>query len=311
MKKYSVYLFFAGTLGVLSCFLMSQKPQTPKEKFKAEQLMKYERYLGVTDDSTSYALYLLSKKGEYKTVIDLCKKLIRQWPEQRQYNAFLASSYYNLQQKDSADYYTLHYLKQQATKGNINMNDPLMFSKYPTFFPISTDTVLQKKMLQVYLDDYKRKGYPETHLGTRLIELAYNDQKVRNILSFRLAMCSDSNEVSSVFEKFGEFDRGNDRKFLHLYDTHPEYITVAEVGEEASGFCQGILMDHILDSVVRYTTILPMLKRAMDRKEYPPDSYVNACIYILMRQNKYEKARKAQDSLCNIYHCVNKTVWAE
>lgn len=310
MKKYSVYLLVAGTLGVLSCFLMAQKPQTQKEKFRAEQLIKYERFLGVTDDSISYALYLLSKNGEHKKVIHLCKQLIKQSPGNRQYYAFLASSYYNLQQKDSAEYYTLCYLKQQAT-GTITMNDPLMFYKYPTFFPISTDTVLQKKMLQVYLDDYKRKGYPETGLGTRLINLAYNDQKIRNILSFRLAMCSDSNEVSSVYERFGQSARENDRKFLQLYDTHPEYITVAEVGQEASGSCQGILMDHILDSVVRYTTILPRLKRAMDRKQYPPDSYVGAYVYLLMRQGKYDQARQMQDSLCKIYHCMAKTVWAE
>jgi hypothetical protein len=308
MKKYSVYLFFAATLAVFSCFLMSQKPQTPKEKFRAEQLIKAERYLGVTDDSISYALYLLSKKGEHRTVINLSKQLIKHSPDHRQYNAFLASSYYNLQQKDSAQYYTLRYLKQLATKGNITMNDPLMFSKYPTFFPINSDTLLQKKMLRVYLDDYKRKRYPETDLGIRLIELAYDDQKVRNLYTFRLAMCSDSNEVSSAMEKFMEFDRENDRKFLQLFDTHPEYITVAEVGEDASG-CQGILINHILDSTARYTTILPMLKRAMDRKEYSPDSYVGAYVYLLMRHSQYDEARKIQDSLCKVYHCVSKIVW--
>lgn len=309
MKKYSVYLLITSALVALSLLTTSQKPQTRQDEFRAKQLIKYERFLGVTDDSIAYSLYLLSQKGEHQVVIDHCKSLILQSPGERQYHAFLASSYYNLQQQDSATYYALRYLKQQVINGNINLNDPLMFSKYPTFFPIGNDTVLQKKMLQVYLDDYRQKGYPNTGLGIRLIELAYQDQYTRNMLSFRFIRCNDSSEVATVQNRFWHFDEENDRHFLQLYKDHPEYITVREVGEEAGGYCQAILISHTLDSSSRNGVILPMLRRAVERQEYSADSYVGDCVYVLMREQQYEKAHQVYDSLCKIYQCKNPVKW--
>ncbi|RYY09797.1 MAG: hypothetical protein EOO04_37850 [Chitinophagaceae bacterium] len=307
MSPYSKLFAFVIVIAC-SFIFMAQKPIDDQDMFQRKQLTKCENRFVNDDDSLTLLLYRMSKKHQYQSVIDVCKDMLTLDSTKRVYHAFMAASFYNSNQKDSATFYTLHYLNS-LPGSSISMSDVLMFNKYPVFLPILNDTVLHNKMLGVYMSWYTKNKYPRTDLGTELIRLAYMDQRIQYLRLFEVAWSKNQAEVNAANERFRIAQNLNNKQFINLYEHHPEFINKGETGSEDISNHQFILITHTYDSLTRYGKLLPMLKRAMDRKEVTPDSYVDEYVHQLLRDGDGTEAKRVTDSLCRLYHCRNVIKW--
>lgn len=272
-------------------------------------LNEYETFLHKTEP-LKYDLYQLTKEKKYDSIITICKIGIKNYKytsDESTYQAFLASTYYLKGKKDSAYSVALNFLKEKS-KGNWSIDDIINFSNYLLLYPLATDVNFQKKILDLYIDDYKKRQNPNTPLGVELLRLHYLDQRIRQYAKYGEVIVHDSMSRTEIKQNFMKIGNANDSLYMAIVKRHPQIIKESEVGDAFSS--QFILLHHITNNDLRENILLPMLKTAMDKKEIEPDTYVEQLTRTawLNKRITNEGFSAYTDSLCKIYHCIGVSV---
>lgn len=264
----------------------------------------YVQFLKNTNPD-KYDLYELTQNKEYDSIIGLCYAKIkdnRYALNIESYYAFLASTYYLKGMKDSAYSCAFNHLKEKSM-GNFYLGDIIDYSNYMMFFPLASDEYFQKKILDFYITEYKKGYFPNKILGTILIELEYYDQRIRQLDIYSELVIKDTIKRKEAHENNLQFMQKIGNRYISILKYHPDYITEAEVGSAFTS--QFILMYHVSDDSIRKTIIQPMLKRALDKKEIDPETYVDQLgrTALLNKSIKPEELQAYSDSLCKKYNC--------
>lgn len=265
---------------------------------------EYETFLHKTEP-LKYDLYQLTKEKKYDSIITICKIGIKNYKytsAESTYQSFLASTYYLKGKKDSAYSVALSFLKEKS-KGNWSIDDIINYSDYLLLYPLATDVNFQKKILNLYIDDYKKRRNPNTPLGIELLRLHYQDQRIRQNAKYGEIMVHDSTSRTEIKQNFMKIGNANDSLYMAIVKRHPQFIKESEVGDAFSS--QFILLHHITNNELRENILLPMLKTAMDKKEIEPDIYVEQLARTAWLNNSVtsEDYSAYSDSLCEIYNC--------
>lgn len=254
----------------------------------------------IKTDTGFAELYHYSRLRQYKNVEKRSRELSQKdWYNMGYYTYYL-SALYNLGEEDLARKFALAKIKEHYKDG-YGILSLLLFSDNPCFYQIGTDSIINNYALTVFINGYKENHYPKQQLGIQLIKLYFQDQLIRHLLDFRLLQCKNSKEAELVWNWFVKEDKEKEKKFLALYNAHPDYISKKEVGA-ISGF-QQLLIWH-LSSDITEKIFLPKLKNAMMAKEIPPESYIDIVTEKYLRSGNIHRAKALTDSLCKIYHCT-------